>query len=232
MNKANISKIIKVLKYLGYSIAGFVAFLLLYLLSAAVLSRIAVNTEEVSNGEETIWLLSNGAHTDIVVPTHSEYINWEEKVLPTYTKGGKAAQWLAFGWGDKGFYLNTPTWADLKFSTAVKAAFWMSESAMHCTYESDPTYELTSVAIQISSTQYKRLISYIDGRFDKDAQGRYIPITTDAVYGNEDAFYEAKGTYNFTYTCNTWANYALRAAGQQYALWTATDMGIFRHYKE
>ena len=52
-------KNIKVLKYLGYSIAGFVAFLLLYLLSAAVLSRIAVNTEEVSQGEETIWLLSN-----------------------------------------------------------------------------------------------------------------------------------------------------------------------------
>ena len=32
---------LKTLKYLGYSIVGFIVFLLLYLLSAAVLSRIA-----------------------------------------------------------------------------------------------------------------------------------------------------------------------------------------------
>ncbi len=223
----------KALKYLLKAVKAVVVFIFTYGLLCLLLPMIRIPSEK-TNEEKSIeiYITTNGAHTDIVVPTHSEYINWEEKVLPTYTKGGKAAQWLAFGWGDKGFYLNTPTWADLKFSTAVKAAFWMSESAMHCTYESDPTYELTSVAIQISSTQYKRLISYIDGRFDKDAQGRYIPITTDAAYGNDDTFYEAKGTYNFTYTCNIWANYALRAAGQQYALWTATDMGIFRHYKE
>lgn len=42
--------------------------------------------------------------------------------------------YIAFGWGDKGFYLDTPTWADLKFSTAFKAAFWMGQSAMHTTY--------------------------------------------------------------------------------------------------
>ena len=64
---------LKTLKYLGYSIVGFIAFLLLYLLSAAILSRIAVNTEEVSQKEETIWLLSNGAHTDIVMPVKNDF---------------------------------------------------------------------------------------------------------------------------------------------------------------
>jgi len=59
------------------------------------------------------------------IPTQNEFIDWTTKVSPDDTKGKKKGDWLAFGWGDKGFYLNTPTWADLKFSTAVKAAFWM-----------------------------------------------------------------------------------------------------------
>ena len=58
--------ILKTLKYLAYSILGLVAFLLLYLLSAVILSRIEVNAKEVSTEEETIWVLSNGAHHDII----------------------------------------------------------------------------------------------------------------------------------------------------------------------
>ncbi|MFP3836064.1 DUF2459 domain-containing protein, partial [Chryseobacterium sp. SIMBA_028] len=48
---------------------------------------------------------------------------------------------------------------------------------------------------------------------------------------DNDAFYDAKGTYSFFYTCNTWANNALKAAGQKAALWTPSDFGIFQHYK-
>ena len=43
--------ILKTLKYLAYSILGLVAFLLLYLLSAVILSRIEVNAKEVSTEE-------------------------------------------------------------------------------------------------------------------------------------------------------------------------------------
>lgn len=90
-------KIIKVLKYLGYSIAGFVAFLLLYLLSAAVLSHIAVNTEEVLQGEETIWLLSNGAHTDIVMPVKNTFFDWQTIVSEQDTRGKGQSRYIALG---------------------------------------------------------------------------------------------------------------------------------------
>ena len=113
-------KIIKVLKYLGYSIAGFVAFLLLYLLSAAVLSRIAVNTEEVSQGEETIWLLSNGAHTDIVMPVKNAFFDWQTIVSEQDTRSKGQSRYIALGWGCRKFYLETPTWADLKLTTAFR----------------------------------------------------------------------------------------------------------------
>jgi hypothetical protein len=46
-----------------------------------------------------------------------------------------------------------------------------------------------------------------------------------------DSFYEAKGAYTLFYTCNTWANNGLKAINQKAALWTATDRGIFQHYR-
>lgn len=42
-----------------------------------------------------------------------------------------------------------------------------------------------------------------------------IFIPTDAVYGINDAFYDAKGKYSFFETCNTWANDGLKEAGQK-----------------
>ena len=85
--------------------------------------------------------------------------------------------------------------------------------------------------IMLTEKQYQNLIKFIDDKFDKDAQGNYQVIQTDAVYDNNDAFYNAKGTYSFAYTCNTWANQGLKVAGQKAAFWTPTDFGIFRHYK-
>ena len=58
-----------------------------------------------------------------------------------------------------------------------------------------------------------------------------MKIETDAVYGNHDIFYEAKGSYNLFYTCNTWTNSALKAANQKASLWTVYDKGILYHYQ-
>ncbi len=84
--------------------------------------------------------------------------------------------------------------------------------------------------ITIDLNEYKKLIVFINDSFRLN-NGNVTKIDTKAVYGNNDAFYEAKGSYSLFYTCNTWANQALKAANQKAALWTITDSGIFRHYK-
>ena len=60
----------------------------------------------------------------------------------------------------------------------------------------------------------------------KGEDGKPMYIETDAQYGQNDAFYEANGKYNFTHTCNTWANNALKASGQKAPLWTPFDRGF------
>jgi len=113
----------------------------------------------------------------------------------------------------------------------VKAAFWLGESAMHCTFYDTMIENDKCKKIMLTETQYRDLVKFITDKFDRDRQGKFILIPTDAVYGEDDAFYEAKGSYNFLETCNTWTNNGLKVAGQKAALWTATDFGIFQHYK-
>lgn len=219
----------KVLLWFVFGIAGF---LLLYVISVLLISRISVNSDVSQQSEEIeIFILSNGVHADIVVPVKSQVIDWSENVKFQHTKAGDTvAKYLAFGWGDKGFYLSTPTWADLKFSTAFNAASGLSTAAMHCTFYRKMEEGAQCKKINISKEQYQMLVAFIQNSFQQK-NDQIIKIETDAVYGNHDVFYEAKGSYNLFYTCNTWTNNALKAANQKASLWTVHDKGIFYHYQ-
>ena len=78
--------------------------------------------------------------------------------------------------------------------------------------------------------EHQKLISYINDSFQSQS-GKFLKIETDVVYGKHDVFYEANGSYSLFYTCNSWANQALKAANQKAALWTISDTVIFRHYE-
>lgn len=222
----------KHLKTLSFTILGIVSFVILYIIAVLILSRIPVNSDvaKADKGIE-IYLLSNGVHTDVVVPVKSKIIDWSDKVQFQNTKSkDTTAKYLAFGWGDKGFYLNTPTWADLKFSTAFKAASGLSSSAMHCTFYKRMKEDELCRKIIITEKQYEQLAEFIQNSFQMK-NGQNVNIVTDAVYGNHDVFYEAKGSYNLFYTCNTWTNNALKSANQKACLWTVYDKGILYHYQ-
>lgn len=223
--------VIKIVKYVGL----FLLALLMYGIVVTLLSFIPVNSYDsrtlIPAQKIEIYLLTNGVHTDIVLPVKNEYFNWSKQVKFTDTKAkDSTAQFMAIGWGDKGFYLETPTWSDLKVSTALNAATGLSSSALHITFYKSLKEGIDCKKITIDSNEYKKLIVFINDSFQLN-NGNVTKIDTKAVYGNNDAFYEAKGSYSLFYTCNTWANQALKAANQKAALWTISDTGIFRHYK-
>lgn len=222
----------KAFKILGKILLGIVGFVVVYVLFAFVLSRIPVHSEDEDKDEDVaIYIKTNGVHTDIVVPIRTEYKDWSEKVQFAHIKSQDSTmQYIGFGWGDKGFYLNTPEWADLKFSTAFNAAFYLGTSAMHATFYKQVKESESCVKINISKAEYEKLIAYIEDSFQHGADGN--PILIDATtYGQNDSFYEANRKYHLFYTCNTWANNALKSAEQKAALWTPSDTGIFCHYQ-
>lgn len=208
------------------------AFFVLYILVALVLPRFSVNSEDKNPMEDvTIYIKSNGVHTDIVVPIKTKYKDWSHKIeFDHIPSKDSTMQFVGFGWGDKGFYLNTPEWSDLKFSTAFNAAFYLGTSAMHATFYKQLKENENCIKINISKEEYANLIKYIEDSFQLDSEGNPILIHA-TTYGQNDSFYEANRRYSLFYTCNTWANNALKSADQKAAIWTPTDTGIFRHYR-
>jgi uncharacterized protein (TIGR02117 family) len=218
-------------KTLGWAVLGIISFFVLYVILALLISKIPVNSDVSQNNKEIeIFILSNGVHTDIVVPIKNEFKDWSKEIRFQHTKSKDIlVNYLAFGWGDKGFYLNTPEWSDLKASTALNAAFGLSSSAMHTTFYKNMQENASCKKIKISAEEYKKLVTYISESFQFDSSKR-VQWISNYSYGNRDAFYEAKGSYNLFYTCNTWANNALKIANQKASLWTVTDTWIFCHY--
>ena len=215
----------------GYGLISFMAFLVVYAGAALVIPRIPVaKADPNAPADVTVYLHTNGVHTDIVLPVVSPEFDWRP-LLPyaNLPSQDSSLPYIGFGWGDKGFYLDTPTWAELKLSTALKAAFWLGSAAMHTTYFRTMTPGPETIELHLSRAEYARLIDYIRTSFRQDAQGRFEHIKGHS-YGRDDAFYEAPRVYSFLYTCNTWTNNALKASGQRACLWTPTDKGMFNIY--
>lgn len=222
----------KVLKVLGYFILGLLSFCVLYIVAEYSLSRISAPRKEI-NGDRTVqvFVKSNGVHTDIVLPVVNEEMDWSQ-LFPYENTTGKhhGYQYVGIGWGDKGFYLDTPEWKDLKASTAFIAAFGLGESAIHVTYYNTVQEDELCFSYQISRSQYHDLIQYIKQSLDGN-QNKAILVKTNAQYGDSDAFYEAKGAYSMFYSCNTWTNNALKKAAMPAGIWATFDKGILSHYK-
>ncbi len=211
-----------------------ISFLALYGLAVWLLPYIAVNKNAgKSGGDITIYIKTNGVHTDIVMPVKNDAHDWSSLIKYEDTDAKDSSlSFVGIGWGDKGFYLQTPEWKDLKFSVAFKAMFHLGSSALHATFYPSIVTGDDCKAIKITTAEYEKLVAFIEKSFKKDVQGNSIHIpSTDDGYGETDAFYEANGKYDLFNTCNSWANRALKACDQKACLWTAMDKGIFYHYR-
>lgn len=125
-----------ILIYFLKTLGIILGIIVLYAILGYLLPFIEVSAKDDGEQKEIpIYIYTNGVHTDIVMPVKNELHDWSAKIPFANTTSKKSDyNYVGIGWGDKGFYLDTPTWSDLKFSTAVKAAFWMSESAMHASF--------------------------------------------------------------------------------------------------
>ena len=213
-------------------ILSLLVFLLLYLFITFILSIIPVNTIDLDkNKATTIYIKTNGVHTDLILPIKNEAKDWSKLILFKHTIAKDSIfKYVGFGWGDKDFYLNTPHWSDLKTSTALKAACYLGSSVMHTEFYQNLNENENCKKIEVSKEEYLLLVKSISNNFKVDKKEKFILIPNQH-YNKSDAFYEAKGRYCLFYTCNSWANETLKAANQKAALWTLTDFGIFYHYK-
>jgi uncharacterized protein (TIGR02117 family) len=198
----------------------------LYFAAAGVLSHVPVNHDwrEPADGV-TIYLASNGIHTGIVVPVTSAGMDWRGRVRTSDLPDPKlAGPWLLFGWGDREFYVNTPTWKDLRPGTALSAVFGSGQTLVHVDHFGDFYADADMRPLRLTTEEYRRLSDFIERTFADSRE--VVP-----GYGPRDVFYAAKGRYSIFRTCNVWTGDALKYAGVQTAVWSPFPSGIMRWAK-
>lgn len=216
-----------VIKFLKYFFFGLTVVIVIYLGVDASLSRIILNRDSNVKGVFTIYLKTNGVHTDVVLPVRSSVFNWSSFI----PDADSTFQWVAFGWGNKEFYLNTPEWKDLKWDVAISAATGIGDAAIHSTAYKSIRLSENCISISLDSDSYRHLVEYILNYILLDSNGNAIRLTTPTFYSKNEYFFEASGRYSLLNTCNTWANNALKSCHSRACLWTAFDKGIFRIYR-
>ena len=200
----------------------FLVFVLNYMFFAWFLSRLTTTPKEYKCAKPNkVYATSNGVHTDLIFHKNLLDEHFLEQLQVV-----EGADYIAIGWGDEGFYLYTPSWAELKISTAIAAAFLPSKTLMHLTHYKrlNPNWK----SIELCDEQLQAMKKFVYASFKNDKNDN-IQLLEGTGYRDNDFFYVAKGNYTCLYTCNIWVNQALKKASVKTAIWSPFDKGILRH---
>lgn len=196
---------------------ALVLVVVLYLAAAGLGAGLAVNggRTPVAAGVR-IYVADNGAHTDLILPAAAfrDVARPEHLIDPRHG----AEPYLAFGWGNRDFYLHTAQWSDLNPWRTAKALAGVGSTVLHVAHVPEPHAGGSVRAVVLDKEEYRRLVEYVRRTF---AAG---PVVRG--YGARDAFYSAKGGYSAINTCNEWTGRGLRRAGVRMGVWTPLPWGV------
>ena len=147
------------------------------------------------NGIE-IYVVSNDVHAELILP-NQEASRWHSFLEGSAIEGQlNDAEFLAFGWGDRAFFVDTPTWSDFKSTTALNALFLPSQTAVHVSALTNATEIWPNARkVRVSPKQFQAIVGYIKQSFETSADRPEEII--GACYNDNDAFFEGAGNYHF-----------------------------------
>ncbi len=175
-----------------------------------------------------IYVDDNGVHTGLVLPQVAAGVDWRGQLRGDALADPRYAglSHVAFGWGDRAFYVETPHWSDIKLSTILRAAGGSRRTVVHVEHLSEPRVEPGRKSVVLRPDEYRRLAAFIRATFATEPDA---PAPIHGYFAN-DAFYSGRGTYSAINTCNAWTGAALRAAGVKIGLWTPFPVTVMQWF--
>ena len=199
--------------------------LLGYAAVAGVAGRMAVNGEwRPAPRGVAIFVEDNGIHTSLVLPKRAVGVDWTAAFPPGDLSDPRYGGWrhVAVSWGERGFFVGTPTWWDVRPGTVLRAAVGSEATVLHVEHVAAPVAGASVRKILLSPRQYRRLAAFV---IASRGRGQAVP-----GYGGYDAFYPARGRYDAVHTCNEWTRRALAFAGVRIGRWAPTPGAVMRWF--
>ncbi|MFN3592143.1 MAG: TIGR02117 family protein [Thermaurantiacus sp.] len=200
---------------LGKTIGAILLFLVLAVVAGAVIPENARWQE--AEGGITIFVDGTAAHTEVILPVAAAGHDWRGRIKPAhFPDGGFPDRWLSFSWGEREFFLTTPSWGDFRLSTGLNALLRGEQTLVHV-YRIDRAPQ--GGPVTLTPNQYRQLVAWIEAQFDDTEE-------VIAGYGPNDAFFPSRGRYSPIRTCNQWTRDALAAAGVRVGRWTPFSQSL------
>ncbi|MBM0743244.1 DUF2459 domain-containing protein [Phormidium sp. CLA17] len=213
---------------------------LVYLGAGALASSLAVaiavltprkwSFEQREPCEFTVYLSSDGFHTNLFVPTKTVVYDWTRLTSGIANEFSMGDRYIQFGWGDLRFYMETPNWNQVNPLEGLRALFfWQNSTTLfvkgHAALPHTPNEDLKCV--RLGKTDYLAMMTFIDRSFQTNPQGQKQRLGSGQ--DQQSGFYAATGYYSLLNTCNSWTANALRAANVNTPLWGGLAQPIMMH---
>jgi uncharacterized protein (TIGR02117 family) len=191
----------------------------------AVVPRPLVAENDAGSARQVL-LVANAIHTDIAFPADPDILDrfgfLAEDGLPL---DAPELAWLVIGWGGRAFYLETPTWADLK-PVPLARALTLDRAVIHAALGGAIALPMEGVVVlDVDDRELGAMIDEVLETLVRDPQGR-PEVIADAGYGEFDRFYEAKGWFNVLIGCNLWTSRVLREGGFRTGWWNPLPISL------
>ena len=201
----------------------------LFLASAWIGSSVPRNSDwaEADDGI-VIMVETNGIHTGIVMPVVTDVKDWRQ-TFPSAgmtRSDGRMPTHVAIGWGEKEVFLNTPTWGDLKASTALRIVFQGGDGLMRVGHYAWPQPSEYHRPLVLRPEEYRVLVAEVEAALPHVPHGEERFSHDSFEHGARN--YDALGRYTLANTCNQWVGDTLAKAGVKMGHWTPLAGGVMK----
>jgi uncharacterized protein (TIGR02117 family) len=206
-------------------VAGWLLFLVAAYFTAALLGALIPRSLGTAPSGDTvdIYVRWTPAHSELLLPVSTSAWDWRNHLpLDSLLIEGQSGAYpfIAISWGERGFFMNTPTWAEFDPRTGLTALAFSNDTVLHIYREALPRPAENLVRLRVSRADYLRLARSLVA----DRAGSSPQVWPG--YSAEDIFVAANGRYSLLNTCNHWTARHLAAAGQRAPLWSPFAFGV------
>jgi uncharacterized protein (TIGR02117 family) len=178
-----------------------------------------------------VCLDNTGIHSNFILPEATNHFDWHQYLSIENIGKYRVSdyKYLSFGWGDKDFYMSTPSLSNLNLSIALalKALFLPTPSVIYIKGYNFLPINVEIKCVNIGVIDYLKLTNFIINTFELNKNNEILRIGDG--HTDNAGFYAAKGSYSILRNCNSWVAEGLRKANINTPLWSGLPAPIMWH---